>query len=75
MTHEEVVKYIKEGNVLQCPENTPKSMYELMKLCWNRKPSARPGFRAIYRTLEDIQIEVERAQNVRVSPYAHGVRV
>lgn len=75
MTHEEVVKYIKEGNVLQCPENTPKSMYELMKLCWNRKPSARPGFRAIYRTLEDIQAEVERAQNVHVSPFSHGVHV
>ncbi|XP_069694454.1 tyrosine-protein kinase transmembrane receptor Ror2 [Periplaneta americana] len=75
MTHEEVVKYIKEGNVLQCPENTPKSMYELMKLCWNRKPSARPGFRTIYRTLEDIRAEVERAQNVRAGPYPHGVHV
>lgn len=75
MTHEEVVKYIKEGNVLQCPENTPKSMYELMKLCWNRKPSARPGFRVIYRTLEEIGAEVERAQNVRAGSYSQGVHV
>ncbi|XP_066996818.2 tyrosine-protein kinase transmembrane receptor Ror2 [Anabrus simplex] len=75
MTHEEVVKYIKEGNVLQCPDNTPKSVYELMKLCWNRKPPSRPGFRTIYQTLEDIQNEVEKVQNCRASPYIRGVHV
>lgn len=75
MTHEEVVKYIKEGNVLQCPENTPKSLYDLMKLCWNRKPTARPGFRTIYQTLEEIQLEVERAQSSRAGPYPRRVHV
>ncbi|KAK7791522.1 hypothetical protein R5R35_008686 [Gryllus longicercus] len=75
MTHEEVVKYIKEGNVLQCPENTPKSLYDLMKLCWNRKPQARPGFRTIYQTLEEIQLEVERAQSSRAGPYPRRVHV
>ncbi|XP_014600328.1 PREDICTED: tyrosine-protein kinase transmembrane receptor Ror2 [Polistes canadensis] len=59
MTHEEVVKYIKEGNVLQCPDNTPLSIYELMKLCWNRRPSDRPTFRAIYERLDTIKHEIE----------------
>ncbi|XP_015599014.1 tyrosine-protein kinase transmembrane receptor Ror2 isoform X2 [Cephus cinctus] len=63
MTHEEVVKYIKEGNVLQCPENTPKSVYELMKLCWNRRPSDRPTFRTIYQTLDVIKHELESSEN------------
>jgi receptor tyrosine kinase len=27
MSHEEVVKYLKEGKFLLCPENTPKSAY------------------------------------------------
>lgn len=59
MTHEEVVKYIKEGDVLRCPDNTPQSIYELMKLCWNRRPSDRPTFRTIYETLDSIKQELE----------------
>ncbi|KAF4533477.1 hypothetical protein B566_EDAN016565 [Ephemera danica] len=76
MTHEEVVKYIKEGNVLQCPDNTPKPVYEIMKQCWNRKPASRPSFRTIYRTLEGIQGEVERmTQTYRSGPYPPRVHV
>uniref|UniRef100_A0A6V7MC42 receptor protein-tyrosine kinase n=1 Tax=Bracon brevicornis TaxID=1563983 RepID=A0A6V7MC42_9HYME len=59
MTHEEVVKYIKEGSVLQCPENTPPQVYQLMKMCWNRRPADRPSFRAIYETLEKIKLGLE----------------
>ncbi|KAK0161569.1 hypothetical protein PV327_010028 [Microctonus hyperodae] len=61
MTHEEVVKYIKDGNVLECPDNTPKDIYNLMKICWNRRPTDRPSFRTIYQTLDTIkhQIEIE----------------
>jgi muscle, skeletal, receptor tyrosine kinase len=71
MTHEEVVKYLKEGNVLHCPDNTPKPVYELMKLCWNRKPPSRPPFRSIYRTLDGIQTELERAFSYHYPPRAH----
>ncbi|GFY53851.1 tyrosine-protein kinase transmembrane receptor Ror2 [Trichonephila inaurata madagascariensis] len=60
LTHEEVVKYIKEGNVLQCPENTPIPIYQLMKACWNRKHSNRPSFKTIYKTLGIIQEELQR---------------
>ncbi|XP_011299094.1 tyrosine-protein kinase transmembrane receptor Ror2 [Fopius arisanus] len=59
MTHEEVVKYIKEGNVLQCPDNTPPQVYDLMKVCWNRRPADRPPFRAIHETLEKIKVGLE----------------
>ncbi|XP_015520524.1 tyrosine-protein kinase transmembrane receptor Ror2 [Neodiprion pinetum] len=59
MTHEEVVKYIKDGHVLQCPDNTPQPIYELMKLCWNKKPSDRPTFRMIYQTLSGIKHDME----------------
>eukprot|EP00093_Oithona_nana_P009614 09614.XXX_342720_345642_1 [CDS] Oithona nana genome sequencing. len=58
LSHEEVVKGLKEGLVLQCPENTPKSMYKIMLLCWNPKPSARPSFRTLYRDLETIEREL-----------------
>ncbi|CAG2171623.1 unnamed protein product, partial [Oppiella nova] len=42
MTHEEVVKYVKEGNVLVCPDSCPPAIYQLMKMCWNKKPNNRP---------------------------------
>lgn len=60
LTHEEVVKYIKEGNVLQCPDNTPIPIYHLMKACWNRKHSNRPSFKTIHKTLGIIQEELQR---------------
>ncbi|KAL0267927.1 UNVERIFIED_CONTAM: hypothetical protein PYX00_010058 [Menopon gallinae] len=66
MTHEEVVNYIKEGKVLSCPENTPWSVYQLMKQCWNRKPQGRPSFRTICHTLENIQDELCQG----MGPYA-----
>ena len=41
----QVVQYIKHGNMLECPENTPKSVYKLMTMCWSSNPSNRPCFR------------------------------
>ena len=42
----QVVQYIKDGNVLECPENTPKSVYKLMTMCWSSSPANRPCFRS-----------------------------
>ncbi|XP_047514310.1 tyrosine-protein kinase transmembrane receptor Ror2 [Pieris napi] len=60
MTHEEVVRFLKDGNVLACPDNTPRCVYDLMKQCWNHNPSDRPNFRVIYQTLDNIQMILER---------------
>ncbi|GLV43152.1 Neurospecific receptor kinase [Carabus blaptoides fortunei] len=54
MTHEEVVKFIKQCNMLACPDNTPAPVYELMKQCWANKAAARPSFRTIHHTLDTI---------------------
>jgi len=59
LTHEEVIKYIKEGNVLGCPDNTPLSVYALMRRCWNRKPSERPGFAEINHCIQHSIAESE----------------
>jgi len=58
MSHEEVVNFLKDGNVMNCPENTPKLAYKLMKQCWSQNPNARPTFRIIYETLESVRQEV-----------------
>ena len=54
MTHEEVVKFIKDGNMLSCPENSPYCVYNLMRQCWNRKPEQRPNFHFIQQSLHQI---------------------
>lgn len=59
MTHEEVIKFVKEGNVLSCPDNTPISVYQLMRKCWNRKPSERPIFQEVHDNLQFIIAEYQ----------------
>lgn len=54
MTHEEVIKYLKDGNVLQSPDSTPAPVYEVMKECWAQKPIDRPTFRTIHQLLTNI---------------------
>ncbi|XP_037898469.1 tyrosine-protein kinase transmembrane receptor Ror2-like, partial [Glossina fuscipes] len=52
MSHEEVIKYIKDGNVLSYPDNTLISVYALMRRCWNRKASDRPTFNEINHCIQ-----------------------
>ncbi|XP_058831193.1 tyrosine-protein kinase transmembrane receptor Ror2 [Topomyia yanbarensis] len=59
MTHEEVVKFVKEGNMLSCPENTPLTVYDLMRKCWSRKSVDRPSFLTIYQKLYQIRADFE----------------
>ena len=55
MTHEEVVRYVKEGRVLRCPDNTPAEVYDVMRRCWSKRPADRPAFRRLHRTLGAIR--------------------
>ncbi|XP_069779050.1 muscle, skeletal receptor tyrosine-protein kinase [Narcine bancroftii] len=52
MAHEEVIYYVRDGNILSCPENCPPELYNLMRLCWSNMPSDRPSFVSIHRILE-----------------------
>jgi hypothetical protein len=60
MTHEEVVQYIKDGNILQPPDGCPIRVYEIMKMCWHPNAANRPPFRTIYRCIEEVQGDMER---------------
>ncbi|XP_037350279.1 muscle, skeletal receptor tyrosine-protein kinase isoform X6 [Talpa occidentalis] len=52
MAHEEVIYYVRDGNILSCPENCPLELYNLMRLCWSKLPTDRPSFASIHRILE-----------------------
>ncbi|XP_033737109.1 muscle, skeletal receptor tyrosine protein kinase-like isoform X2 [Pecten maximus] len=60
MTHEEVIKFIKDGKMLACPENTPKQVYDLMRLCWSRKPMHRPPFPTLYSSIKVMHDELQK---------------
>ncbi|KAK6624304.1 hypothetical protein RUM44_011163 [Polyplax serrata] len=44
LSNDQVLRYVIEGGVMERPENCPNKLYELMKLCWQHKPSLRPHF-------------------------------
>ncbi|XP_004600353.1 muscle, skeletal receptor tyrosine-protein kinase isoform X2 [Sorex araneus] len=64
MAHEEVIFYVRDGNILACPENCPLELYNLMRLCWSRLPSDRPSFASIHRILERMCQRAEGAVGV-----------
>lgn len=65
MTHEEVVRYLQEGKILRCPENTPEDVYNLMVICWRKNPRQRPSFTTIYRTICVLQEDLNKANKKR----------
>lgn len=60
MNDEEVISLVVDGNILPCPKECPKEMYEIMQSCWNWEPSKRPRLTSLH---------------ARVSHLLHGVPV
>ncbi|KAG2465985.1 MUSK kinase, partial [Polypterus senegalus] len=61
MAHEEVIYYVRDGNILSCPEHCPLELYNLMRLCWSSHPTDRPSFASIHRILERMHEQTIRA--------------
>ncbi|KAM9093729.1 muscle, skeletal receptor tyrosine-protein kinase isoform 2-T2 [Sarcophilus harrisii] len=64
MAHEEVIFYVRDGNILSCPENCPLELYNLMRLCWSKLPADRPSFTSIHRILQRMCERAEAAVGV-----------
>lgn len=54
LSHEQLINYLKEGNLLTSPESCPPSVYALMRTCWQAEPVSRPSFSALEYSLEDL---------------------
>lgn len=52
MTNEEVVHHVRSGNVMNCPENCPQVIYDLMLDCWVMEPTGRPKAGEIHAGLQ-----------------------
>jgi insulin receptor len=44
LSNDQVLRYVIDGGVMERPENCPDRLYQLMRLCWQHKPMARPPF-------------------------------
>jgi fyn-related kinase len=53
MRNQEVVKFLNEGHRMECPQNCPELLYQLMLQCWDENPQKRPTFESLNFILED----------------------
>nr|XP_034955819.1 tyrosine-protein kinase SYK isoform X1 [Zootoca vivipara] len=54
----EVAQMIERGERMECPENCPPEVYELMKLCWTYDVDDRPGFSAVEFRLRNFYYDI-----------------
>ena len=54
MNDDEVISLVVEGDILPCPKECPKEMYEVMQGCWNLEPSERPRFSSIHQRISSL---------------------
>ncbi|KAG8231626.1 hypothetical protein J437_LFUL012555, partial [Ladona fulva] len=52
LSNDQVLRYVIDGGVMERPENCPDKLYELMRICWQHKPVARPTFLTLVSMLE-----------------------
>jgi len=51
LSNDQVLRYVIDGGVMERPENCPDKLYDLMRQCWQHRPSARPTFLQIVENL------------------------
>jgi hypothetical protein len=44
LTNDQVLRYVIDGGVMERPENCPDELYDMMRNCWQHRPSGRPTF-------------------------------
>lgn len=54
MNDEEVISLVVGGDILPCPKECPKEMYEVMQGCWNLEPPERPRFSSIHQRISSL---------------------
>uniref|UniRef100_F7CSQ1 Tyrosine-protein kinase n=1 Tax=Monodelphis domestica TaxID=13616 RepID=F7CSQ1_MONDO len=70
----EVIKFIEEGNRMDCPPECPSDMYILMKDCWIYKWENRPGFSDVEQRIRTYYYSLaSKAEDVPEAPQTQEV--
>nr|XP_018916405.1 PREDICTED: insulin-like peptide receptor [Bemisia tabaci]XP_018916406.1 PREDICTED: insulin-like peptide receptor [Bemisia tabaci] len=51
LANDQVLRYVRDGGIMERPDNCPDKLYEIMRLCWQYKPSIRPSFMELVKIL------------------------
>lgn len=54
MNDDEVISLVNGGDILPCPKECPKEMYEIMQGCWKLMPTERPRFDCIHHQISSL---------------------
>ncbi|XP_037609250.1 tyrosine-protein kinase SYK [Sebastes umbrosus] len=60
MKGNDVLQMIESGSRMDCPNNCPQEMYDLMKTCWTYKVDQRPGFKVVEPRLRDYYYDISQ---------------
>ncbi|OQV22785.1 Fibroblast growth factor receptor [Hypsibius exemplaris] len=50
--NKELLRYLRRGNRMECPDNCPPDLYSLMMECWKHSAQERPSFPHLRKKLE-----------------------
>lgn len=64
----DVYHLLESGYRMECPDDCPRNIYELMRRCWEWEPGNRPTFSALYQALENM-FQDDMSTNVSANTY------
>lgn len=76
LSNEQVLRYVKDGGVMEAPENCPEQLYDLMRRCWHFKKDLRPTFLQLVEMLlpDADTLPSFNARSFYHSPEAHEIK-
>ena len=63
ISHLEVESKVEGGYKMECPMGCPRSLYEIMLMCWSMDPADRPTFEFLQVALNDYCMAASRGEN------------
>jgi fyn-related kinase len=63
MPNIDLVKFLDQGYRMECPQNCPEKLYELMLQCWEHNPQNRPTFDSLHSLLDEFFYNGEQYQD------------
>lgn len=50
----QVIHYITNGNLLDCPNTCPEGVYKIMLGCWRQQPHKRFSMKEVHKMIEEL---------------------
>ncbi|XP_073331157.1 tyrosine-protein kinase receptor TYRO3 [Pagrus major] len=73
INNHELLELLLSGHRLKPPEDCDHKLYEVMRSCWDKEPSHRPGFRELGETLKGLLSELPELEASQEASYINQV--